>query len=250
MKVGLVNQVSFRATEEAKPTIVGAGVTPPTNLLNGIQTQTDKVEVKPSKADEYKARLKDPEWEKRYVPEGNFIHMKRQNIIDGLEYEITPDGKVTEVGCWTKPTVILEDDEDSKKMFERNGLTGDKKVEEEPKKKTTFKEKVANVWKFFSEAGKMVEATAKGVFYGALTGLSLLGGAWLFKALPKAFVKEGPKLLEVVKHPLKHMGKAGKIIAGIGSALVLGYHLVVGKLEANQRTAVIDHKMKTGHRDA
>jgi hypothetical protein len=46
------------------------------------------------------------------------------------------------------------------------------------------------------------------------------------------------------------MGKGGKIIAGIGSALVLGYHLVVGKLEANQRTAVIDHKMKTGHRDA
>jgi hypothetical protein len=135
-------------------------------------------------------------------------------------------------------------------MFERNGLTGDKKAAEEPKKKTTFKEKVANVWKFFSEMGKMTEATVKGVFYGATTGVALLGGAWLFKALPKAFVKEGPKLLEVVKHPLKHMGKGGKIIAGIGSALVLGYHLVVGKLEANQRTAVIDHKMKTGHRDA
>ena len=26
MKVGLVNQVSFRATEDVKPTIVGAGV--------------------------------------------------------------------------------------------------------------------------------------------------------------------------------------------------------------------------------
>ena len=249
MKVGLVNQVSFKAVEEQKPSVVGAGMTPPTNLLNGVQAQ-DKVEIKPSKADEYKARLKDPEWEKRYVKEGNFIHMKKQNIIDGLEYEITPDGKVTEVGCWTKPTVILEDDEDSKAMFERNGLTADKKAEEEPKKKTTFKEKVANVWKFFSQAGRMVEATAKGVFYGALTGTALLGGNWLFKVLPKAFVKEGPKFVEVVKHPLKHMGKTGKIVAGVGSALVLGYHLVVGKLDANQRTAVIDHKMKTGHRDS
>jgi hypothetical protein len=62
--------------------------------------------------------------------------------------------------------------------------------------------------------------------------------------------KEGPKFVEVVKHPLKHMGKTGKIVAGVGSALVLGYHLVVGKLDANQRTAVIDHKMQTGHRDA
>ena len=173
MKVGLVNQVSFRAIDDQKPTVVGAGVTPPTNLLSGIQNQ-DKVEVKPSKAELYKTRLKDPEWEKRYVPEGNFIHMKKENVIDGLEYEITPDGKVTEVGCWTKPTVILENDEDSKAMFDRNGLTGDKKVAEEPKKKTTFKEKVANVWKFFSEAGKMVEATAKGIFYGALTGMSAL----------------------------------------------------------------------------
>ena len=248
MKVGLVNQVSFRSVEEQKPTLVGAGVTPPTNLLNGIQAQ-DKVEVKPSKAEEYKSRLKDPEWEKRYVPEGNFIHMKKQNVIDGLEYEITPDGKVTEVGCWTKPTVILEDDEDSKKMFERNGLTEDNKVEKEPKKKTTFKEKIANVWKFFSETGKMVSATAKGLFYGAITGTALLGGAWTFRALPKAFAKEGPKFVEIIKHPLKHVGTAGKVIAGVGSVAVLAYHLIIGKLDANQRTAVIDHKMKTGHRD-
>ncbi len=241
--------VSFGNGEDPKPTITGAEDTPPANLLNGVQNQ-DKVEVKPSKAEEYKARLKDPEWEKKYVPEGNFIHMKRQNVIDGLEYEITPDGKVTEVGCWTKPTVILEDDEDSKKMFERNGLNNDKKPENEPKKKTTFREKVANVWKFFAEAGKMVEAAAKGVVYGALTGTALLGGAWLFRALPKAFAKEGPTLWNTIRHPLKNIGKTGKIIAGVGSGLVLGYHLVAGKLQANQKTAVIDHKMKTGHRDA
>ena len=38
-------------------------------------------------------------------------------------------------------------------------------------------------------------------------------------------------------------------MAGTASAIVLGYHLVKGKLEANQKTAVIDHKLKTGHRD-
>jgi hypothetical protein len=45
------------------------------------------------------------------------------------------------------------------------------------------------------------------------------------------------------------MSKSGKVIAGVGSALVLGYNLVKGKLNANQNTAVIDHKLKTGHRD-
>ena len=63
LKVGLVNQVSFRAVEDQKPSLVGAGVSAPTNLLSGIQNQ-DKVEVKPSKAELYKTRLKDPEWEK------------------------------------------------------------------------------------------------------------------------------------------------------------------------------------------
>lgn len=247
MKVGLVSPVSFRSTE--KPTVSVVGVVP-TNLLEGIQ---DKVDTKSSNADIYKARLKDPEWEKKYIPEAQIVHMKQKNMIDGLEYEITPSGKVTEVGCWKKPTVILEDDEDSKKMFTRNGLISQDKfnvVAEQPeKKKTTFREKIANVWKFFSAADKMIGATIKGIIYGTLTGTVLTAGAWVFKALPKAFTKEGPKFMEIVKQPLKHIGKSGKIIAGIGAAAVMAYHLISGKLQTNQRTAVIDHKMKTGHRD-
>lgn len=119
---------------------------------------------------------------------------------------------------------------------------------EQPKKSKGLKEGIAGIWKFFASADQMVNATIKGVVYGIATGLALLGGSWLFKSLPNAFAKEGPGLWNTIRHPLKNIGKSGKIIAGIGSALVLGYHIVKGKLDTNQRTAVIDHKMKTGHR--
>ena len=55
--------------------------------------------------------------------------------------------------------------------------------------------------------------------------------------------------MNTIKHPLKAVGKSGKIMAGIGAGAVLAYQLITGKLEANQKTAVIDHKMYTGHRD-
>lgn len=114
---------------------------------------------------------------------------------------------------------------------------------------TSFKTGIAGVWKFFTVANQMANASLKGLFYGALTGITLLSGSWLFKSLPKAFTKEGPTLLNTITHPLKNIGKSGKIIAGIGSGAVLAYHLITGKLDANQKTAVIDHKLKIGHRD-
>lgn len=116
------------------------------------------------------------------------------------------------------------------------------------KKNSSFNESVAGVWKFFSVANQMANAALKGLFYGALTGVSLLTGSWLFKSLPKAFSKEGPGLWETLRHPINNISKSGKIIAGAGSGLVLAYHLVKGKLDANQNTAVIDHKLKVGHR--
>jgi hypothetical protein len=113
----------------------------------------------------------------------------------------------------------------------------------------TLKSGIANVWKFITVANKMANASLKGLFYGALTGVTLLSGSWLFKSLPKAFTKEGPTLANTILHPLKNISKSGKIIAGIGSGVVLAYHLIAGKLDANQSTAVIDHKLKIGHRD-
>ncbi len=117
------------------------------------------------------------------------------------------------------------------------------------KKSRSIKGGIANIWKFFTTTGQMIGATAKGIVYGAATGVSLLAGSWLFKSLPKAFTKEGPTLWNTIRHPLMNMSKSGKIIAGVGSAIVLAYHLIKGKLEANHKTADIDHRLKTGHRD-
>ncbi len=128
-----------------------------------------------------------------------------------------------------------------------NSKNDDKQLPDKQPK--TFKDRIASVWKFFSVTNQMAISSLKGLFYGALTGIGLLGGSWLFNSLPKAFTKEGPKLKTVIAHPLKHIGKSGKVIAGIGAGVVLGYQLVAGKMAANQKTAVIDHKMKTGHRD-
>ena len=117
-------------------------------------------------------------------------------------------------------------------------------------KSKSIKEFSANVWKFFTVANQMANATLKGLFYGAVTGVSLLTGSWLFKSLPNAFKKEGPSLAQTVMHPIKNISKSGKVIAGVASAVVLGCCLVAGKLEANEKTAVIYHKLKVGHRDA
>lgn len=117
------------------------------------------------------------------------------------------------------------------------------------KRKKTVKDRVAGFWKFLSTTNQMTRSALKGVFYGAMTGVALLGGSWVFKALPNAFSKQGPTLMNTIKHPLKAVGKSGKIMAGIGAGAVLAYQLITGKLEANQKTAVIDHKMYTGHRD-
>lgn len=125
-----------------------------------------------------------------------------------------------------------------------------KNLAQNPEKKSgkSFNESVANVWKFFSVANQMANSALKGLFYGALTGVSLLAGSWLFKSLPKVFSKEGPSFWQIVRHPINNISKSGKVIAGVGSGLVLAYHLVKGKLDANQNTAVIDHKLKVGHR--
>lgn len=119
----------------------------------------------------------------------------------------------------------------------------------EMKKPKTLRDGAANVWKFFTVANQMANSALKGLFYGAVTGMAFLSGSWLFKSLPNAFKKEGPTLKNTLIHPLKNIGKSGKILAGVAAGAVLAYQLIAGKLEANQKTAVIDHKLKVGHRD-
>ncbi len=145
----------------------------------------------------------------------------------------------------TAQTAIKNDNPDS---FDKNAEIAENAARE-VKQSTTLKEKTANIWKFMSAANQMANSALRGLLYGALTGTALLSGSWLFRALPKAFTKEGPTLWNTIRHPLKNIGKSGKVIAGIGAGAVLAYQLVAGKLAANQKTAVIDHKMRTGHRD-
>lgn len=120
-------------------------------------------------------------------------------------------------------------------------------VDNKPKK--GMSERIADVWKFLTVTNQMTASFFKGLGYGAATGVGFLGGAWLFRALPKAFTKGGPSLWQVIRHPLEHTGKPGKVIAGIAGLSVLAYQMIIGKMEANQKTAVIDHKLKVGHRD-
>lgn len=128
-------------------------------------------------------------------------------------------------------------------------ITPDNKNKKTPEQPKTFKDRIANIWKFFAATNQMVKSSLKGLFYGALTGIGVLGSSWLFNSLPKAFAKEGPTLKNTISHPLKNISKSGKIMAGIGAGTVLAYQVLKGKLNANQKTANIDHKMKTGHRD-
>ncbi len=234
--------VSFRADQTIKQEDVQA----PVEKSIVAQTKPDTLEmpVNEQKVSDFKTRLKDVNWTKQYIPEANIIHMKERNMIDGLEYEITPSGKVTEVGCWVKPTVILEKDKDAAALFNKNDANA------KGGKLKTFKEKSADFWKFMASANQLANAYVKGLFYACATGAALLGGSWVFNTLPKVFKKEGPKFTEILKHPLKNISKSGKVIAGVGALGVMCYHAVRGRLNANQRTAEIDHKLKIGHRDA
>ena len=124
-----------------------------------------------------------------------------------------------------------------------------KQTAKTPLPKKTFKDRISDVWKFLSVTNTMVASGIKGLIYGAITGAVFMSGSWVFKSLPKAFTKEGPKLWDTIRHPIQHIGKTGKIIAGVAAGSVLVFNLIKGKLDANQNTAVIDHKLKTGHRD-
>lgn len=218
--------------------------------------------------------LDDYTWSKEYSPETDTVDIRSKVALDAGNYTIKNDGTVISginLGQ-PQPIVILNKNENLaayvKNMKEQNGIlnkiiadvsfTGNEtKAEEvsevenaiETKKPKSARNSVASLWKFMTTANQMANSALKGLFYGALTGVALLGGSWIFKALPKAFTKEGPTLWNTIRHPLKNIGKSGKVIAGIGSAAVLGYQLVAGRLAANEKTAVIDHKLKTGHRD-
>ena len=123
-----------------------------------------------------------------------------------------------------------------------------------PKKASFIRRAISGVAKFFAATGQMIKATAKALFYGATTAVGTLAGAWLVGTLPRAvkagkFAKNGG-WQEIFKHPIKNVSKTGKIVTGVLTAGVMALHLIKGWLKSNEKTANIDHRWKTGHREA
>ena len=49
---------------------------------------------------------------------------------------------------------------------------------------------------------------------------------------------------QVFKQPIKSMSTPVKIVAGLAAAGVATYHIIKGKLMANQRNAFVDQKLR------
>ena len=120
----------------------------------------------------------------------------------------------------------------------------------EIRKSSGFKQTISNIAKFFTNLGQMTKATVKGLFYGAATGAASVGAFSIFGTIPKALKKASDLTLkEALKHPVKNLSTKGKIVSAVLALGVMTYHIIKGKLNANKKTADIDHKLKTDHRD-
>lgn len=105
-----------------------------------------------------------------------------------------------------------------------------------------LKRGIASIAKFFTATEEITKGTAKGAVYGTMTGFGCLAAGWLFGALPKG-LKKGGSLKEVFKSPLKSMGTTAKVISALATIGVATYHIIRGKLKANQRNAFVDQKL-------
>lgn len=120
---------------------------------------------------------------------------------------------------------------------------------EKPKKRKGFMEGISSIAKFFVSLGEMTKASIKAAWYGGLTMLGGLAGFWAFGALPQTYKSVEGSLTKIFTESFKNISKKGKIISGVAAAGVATYHIVKGILTTNQRTANVDHALKTGHRD-
>ena len=108
---------------------------------------------------------------------------------------------------------------------------------------------IADIWKFFSVAGTMSVATAKGLWHGALTGAAVLTSVAFIRGTAKIVKNEKTIKDMFTTNPLKTAGKTGKIIAAVAGAVVLSGHLIAGRMKANQNSAVIEHKVDVPHKN-
>lgn len=114
---------------------------------------------------------------------------------------------------------------------------------EKKEKKHGLKQKITSVAKFFTATEEITKGTAKGAVYGTMTGMGIMAAGWLLGALPQGF-KKGNSLKKVFTHPIKSISTSTKLTAALAAAGVAVYHIVRGNLQANQRKAFVDQKLK------
>ena len=124
--------------------------------------------------------------------------------------------------------------------FEADKSSSDEKQKKEPGK---LRKGLASIAKFFTATEEITKGTAKGAVYGTMTGVGCIIAGWLFDALPKG-LKKGGSLKNTFKHPIKSIGTPAKIISGLAAVGVAVYHIIKGKLQANQRNAFVDQKLR------
>ncbi len=199
------------------------------------------------KANVFTERLNSRKWEKEYLPENDIIMVRNKQMKDGLEYMIKNDGTVMETGLRNKAVTIIEPNSQSAKVFAKYK----RKLDPNAPKTSLWmkmKEATADIWKFFTVAGAMSVATARGLWQGALTGAAVLASAVIIRGA-KAIIKNQKTISDVIKTPLKTAGFGGKSLAIAAGALVFAGHVIAGKLAANQKSAVIEHKVDVPHVD-
>lgn len=209
---------------------------------NGNPQTSDK-----SKEELFKETLHNRQWKKEYLPESDIIVISNKKIQDGVDYMMEKDGTVKEFGTGIKPTVIIEPSIEGVKEFGKlkAKLSGEK---DQPNSSAWYKMKnaVANIWKFFTVTGTMATATAKGVAEGVVAGVGVLAGTTLLRGAYKVITTDA-KIKDVAKHPFKTAGKAGALLAAIAGGAVLAGEIIAGRMKANQKSAVIEHKLDVAH---
>ena len=254
MKVNSNQAVSFQSNL-IKDMIKQGNNFQPVAVNNPIKTeaadnyQQAQAEILPEIAAEkeiqqFQEALKSRKWKKTYLPESDVIWVSRKHSKNNVEYCIEKDGTVKKTTEGEKSEIIMDANRKISEKF------NDIKAKKTGTKKSVFyriKDGIADTWKFFSAAGTMIGATVKGLFYGALTSAGVVAGATILNT-PKV-IKEGKSVFQALRHPLETAGKAGKIYAVLAGVAVLAAKVVAGKLRANQKTAVVEHKMKVDHRN-
>lgn len=106
----------------------------------------------------------------------------------------------------------------------------------EKKEKTSlwqrFKNGYTNFRKGLNRVGEYIVGTAKGLVYGGVTALAVLGADAI-----RGIVKKAPKAIST----------KGKIFAGLAGAAVLIGNVFNANLKANEKNAGLDHRWQTGH---